>query len=910
MHISKVFMVSAFVVVLSAAGFVSWSLTQHAEAFSISSIKSGNWSDPSVWNTNTVPKAGDTVTVAAGHSVAYNILSDAVMGGVTVKGMLKFSRTVNTRLKTNDNIIVEFGGFLDMGHEGDYIPKNVKAELIWVLTQEQAKTYVGGPAFQAADKGLWVMEGGTWEVYGEPLVRTWSKLAEDAPKDSTTVIVENNVADWPVGGTIAISSTRVATDANSQNELRIIKSLEKLADGKTKITLDLRLKDKHDGVAPFKGEVALITRNILIKTELVDVSESVYPNDVRTRKFAHTMFMHGSKGNIQYAEFKYMGNYGTLSRYAIHPHMMLETSKGMIIRGTSGWYNGFRCVNLHATYGVLVEDNVCYSSSSTSYFIEFEKGAGNIDNVLIHNIGIGMLPKHFDDRNNELIFGEGSRAAVDFWPGTSDHKAFLGNIAVGDSGSGGWGGSSGWFWDDDGGRKDTLGKGKIPATIMHNEAHSKGGFGIGLWDNSAPAYPDIVDMLAWRNAKGGISWGAYGFQLKFHKAQLLENVGPGFAITSINSFVQDSTIAGHPTIRANEEGEIVDQGYIINAYIIPQGPNSGPWNVRNTFRNIQDDAISQVHKPCGDPALEKRPIISGKGCTGTYITQIGNKFENVKKTLDFGWQSNANAFWRVFDYPGNEAGTDDFVLLRKDQLDREKQGPISAKLVTPQTTYNSAFDALVTPMSSLPPTIFYDDLEPNRRGIEKPVDYTFVSTPDYPPKISLDVTLNGKTATMKATASDDKKVTKVEFFVDWINVGTKTAAPYEVSVDLSKLPSDGGSGIPSRKYAYLYARAFDGTNSQEGIEAKPELNYPQRAYSDIFEIGPEVLLSSGSLKSRGDLDGDGKIDIRDIAKLLSKWGSKDPQDLLDADISVGPGNVSQGEIDIYDANRLMANWTP
>jgi hypothetical protein len=55
---------------------------------------------------------------------------------------------------------------------------------------------------------------------------------------------------------------------------------------------------------------------------------------------------------------------------------------------------------------------------------------------------------------------------------------------------------------------------------------------------------------------------------------------------------------------------------------------------------------------------------------------------------------------------------------------------------------------------------------------------------------------------------------------------------------------------------------------------------------------------------------DGKINIFDVSRMLSKWGSTASTDLLEVDINAGPGNLSQGKIDIFDANKLMANWTP
>ena len=79
------------------------------------------------------------------------------------------------------------------------------------------------------------------------------------------------------------------------------------------------------------------------------------------------------------------------------------------------------------------------------------------------------------------------------------------------------------------------------------------------------------------------------------------------------------------------------------------------------------------------------------------------------------------------------------------------------------------------------------------------------------------------------------------------------------------------------------------------------------AYGGAAVVPPAPL---PSLKSRGDLNGDGKIGPLDISRLLSKWASILAADLADADISAGPGNISSGKIDLYDVNIIMRIWAP
>ena len=78
------------------------------------SVKSGYWNDPTVWDQNAVPGDGDSVTVAAGHTVTFNVDQSSFttgLAGLTINGTLKIpsqaedpSMPSTVILKVNANI--------------------------------------------------------------------------------------------------------------------------------------------------------------------------------------------------------------------------------------------------------------------------------------------------------------------------------------------------------------------------------------------------------------------------------------------------------------------------------------------------------------------------------------------------------------------------------------------------------------------------------------------------------------------------------------------------------------------------------------------------------------------------------------------------------------------------------------
>src|SRR4029077_8623704 len=68
----------------------------------VTSVTSGAWSNPATWSAKKAPGAGDRVAVGAGHSIVYDVASDAKLACIDLRGHLSFATDANTRMKTGN----------------------------------------------------------------------------------------------------------------------------------------------------------------------------------------------------------------------------------------------------------------------------------------------------------------------------------------------------------------------------------------------------------------------------------------------------------------------------------------------------------------------------------------------------------------------------------------------------------------------------------------------------------------------------------------------------------------------------------------------------------------------------------------------------------------------------------------
>jgi len=315
------------------------------------------WSDAATWPDRRVPRAGDKVTIPAGKEVVLDV-SPPALGSLTIEGKLSFANNADLELTTE---WVMLHGELEIGTEAR--PHTRKATITLTNTVPDEE-----PMKDMGDRGIMIM-GGTLNLHGDR-TNSWTKLASTADAGSTSIQVLN-AAGWRVGDEIVLASTDYDP---RQAERRTIAAIR----GNT-ITLDRKLDYMHFGKITFdvdeRGEVGLLTRNIRIQAS-ADAAQSF--------QGGHVMAMGASRMFVEAVEFNRMGQNLTLARYPIHWHLIGD-AKGQYIRNAAIHDTFNRCVTVHGTNNLQVENNVTYNTVGHCFFLEdgIESGNQYIRNLAI-----------------------------------------------------------------------------------------------------------------------------------------------------------------------------------------------------------------------------------------------------------------------------------------------------------------------------------------------------------------------------------------------------------------------------------------------------------------------------------------------------------------------------------------------
>src|SRR5678810_1296283 len=422
---------------LLAPGFLGLGGYAALQAQQKTSTASMRWSDPATWPDKKVPGKDALVTIGRDMNVVLDVTPPA-LNGLTINGKLSFANNKDVELTTE---WIMLHGELEIGTEKS--PHTRKATITFTNNvKDEDISGVGGNT-DKVDRGIMLM-GGTLNLHGDRQ-NTWTKLSSTANAGATSIQVLN-AAGWRVGDEIVLASTDFDP---RQAERRTISAIS----GNT-ITLNTKLDFMHFGKITYddheRGEVGLLTRNIRLQAS-ADAEQSFYGG--------HVMAMVGSKMFVEGVEFNRMGQNMTLARYPIHWHLVGD-AQGQYIKNASLHDTYNRCVTVHGTNFLRVENNVTYNTVGHCFFLEdgIEHGNEFIKNLAIQtkchptlecvptNLAAnGERDSKYANRQayREMSFHSGNtllpsdNTVASYWI-TNPDNSFIDNVAAGSDENGFW----------------------------------------------------------------------------------------------------------------------------------------------------------------------------------------------------------------------------------------------------------------------------------------------------------------------------------------------------------------------------------------------------------------------------------------------------------------------------------------
>ncbi|XP_037073348.1 cell surface hyaluronidase-like [Pollicipes pollicipes] len=239
------------------------------------------------------------------------------------------------------------------------------------------------------------------------------------PPRTMTLSLEDDVSDWSAGDTIVVTSTDY--DWRQAEEFISIESPAEFT----------HWGETTDGVR-MAAEVALLNRNVRIHGRMEDACYG--DNNCDDFSFdtfgGHVKVLAGFQAaHIANAEVFHMGQNSVLGAYPIHFHMCGDVSAQALppyVRSNAIHHTFARCVTVHGTSGLLVEDNVAFDHYGHCFFLE--DGAEQ-NTVLRGNLGLST--------RRTSITPTDQRMAATFWI-TNPLTTMEGNVAAGSDAYGIW----------------------------------------------------------------------------------------------------------------------------------------------------------------------------------------------------------------------------------------------------------------------------------------------------------------------------------------------------------------------------------------------------------------------------------------------------------------------------------------
>lgn len=363
-----------------------WSLPSNASCSS--AVQAGpsascqSWSNPATWG-GALPGQDSHVVIPVGQCVSMD-LSPPRLASVTVNGTLTFLDTANRHLRAGW-VLVQ-GGALQIGADGQ--PFQNTAEITLDAPKDGSNVVA-----EMGTRGL-LVNNGKLLLYGRSPNHAWTRLNAHAANGATSLSLAQAV-NWNANDEIVVAPTDFYGVAQTQQKRLSSVSPDGLTVGITTGITGARWgvlqypapalaaglsttaqpytppRTPAPTVIDQRAEVGNLTRSIIIQGATGTAWD--------TQGFgAQTMIMGlTSQVVVDGVQFRRVGQRGESGRYPMHWHMLsylngalLGDATGHVMRNSVVTESANRCVTIHGTNGVLVQNNICHDIRGHAIFVE------------------------------------------------------------------------------------------------------------------------------------------------------------------------------------------------------------------------------------------------------------------------------------------------------------------------------------------------------------------------------------------------------------------------------------------------------------------------------------------------------------------------------------------------------------
>ncbi len=393
--------------------------TMPFESVSISPIKDGIWSDPSIWPNGMIPNSSDDVIIPADLSLI--LLGECSAKSIRVFGELSAytnqSQGSSFQLSAEYILVTGVSGRFSIGTSNEpYL-----GESTITLTGARDTDNIMG----MGDKFLIATNEAQIELHGSEK-KSWTQLSITAEQGANTMSFKEPV-DWEIGDEIIIASSEQDQNQAEQKTIVAISS-----NGQT-ITLDSPLNYRHfaeiqnytngksgsalrQWTVDYRTEVGLLSRNIKIQG---DASSSL------SGYGGHIMIMPSAVFRGENIELHRMGQSFLLARYPIHWHINGDIS-GEYLKNSTIHESYNRGVVIHGSNNGVIENNVVFNIWGSAIFLEDGVETGNqIKSNLVLGVHVPPhAPENLDFTANTLLGGQNNPLGIV----PSDYQQDLGRV--------------------------------------------------------------------------------------------------------------------------------------------------------------------------------------------------------------------------------------------------------------------------------------------------------------------------------------------------------------------------------------------------------------------------------------------------------------------------------------------------